>query len=87
MPPEWAQNVPWLVVVSGRVYFDPKSGYVVHHLDLDPGNDSIENLAVMTREDHGRYHATLWHAEQKGFNDPRLTAIEDESMIAVAEVL
>lgn len=29
----------------------------VHHIDKDPSNNSIENLMVMTRSDHRRYHA------------------------------
>ena len=29
---------------------------VVHHLDEDPTNDSIDNLQIMSRSDHSRIH-------------------------------
>jgi hypothetical protein len=31
---------------------------IVHHIDGDKTNDAPENLAVMTRSDHTRYHRT-----------------------------
>lgn len=31
-------------------------GYVVHHLDLDPLNDDISNLALMYKHHHVAYH-------------------------------
>lgn len=35
---------------------DPKT-HAIHHVDFDSNNDHIENLRVMTREDHTRLHA------------------------------
>jgi hypothetical protein len=43
-------------------------GYVVHHVDEDPRNNSLDNLSMMTRADHARLHKTgkpmphLWAA-------------------------
>ena len=34
-----------------------KDGNVIHHLDHDPTNNSIINLAQMSKTDHGRLHA------------------------------
>ena len=32
---------------------------VVHHIDLDPTNDNIENLQVMTKEEHDKLHSDI----------------------------
>jgi hypothetical protein len=32
------------------------AGFVIHHVDGDPLNDSIENLALATRKDHMNIH-------------------------------
>ncbi len=47
-------NYVWL---KGNPSFSeiPK-GYVVHHLDLDPLNDDISNLALMAKYHHTAYH-------------------------------
>ncbi len=31
-------------------------GYLIHHLDLDPLNDDVSNLALMFRHHHWAYH-------------------------------
>lgn len=31
-------------------------GYVIHHIDRDRRNNSIENLQMLTRSDHGKLH-------------------------------
>lgn len=31
-------------------------GYVLHHLDLDPSNDDVSNLALMAKHHHTAYH-------------------------------
>lgn len=36
-----------------------KPGEVVHHIDGDKRNNSPNNLKVMTRSEHSRYHAKL----------------------------
>ena len=33
-----------------------KRGEVVHHIDYDKTNNSVENLQVMTRVEHARLH-------------------------------
>ena len=33
-------------------------GYVIHHIDHDKLNDSLDNLTLMTNKDHSRYHNT-----------------------------
>lgn len=33
-------------------------GYVIHHIDHDKLNDSLDNLMLMTNEDHSRHHNT-----------------------------
>ena len=47
-------NYNWLV---GNPAFPgiPK-GYVIHHLDKDPLNDDISNLALMSKNHHRAYH-------------------------------
>lgn len=29
---------------------------IVHHVDGDPSNNDIENLRIMSREEHNRHH-------------------------------
>lgn len=33
-----------------------EAGYVVHHRDENPKNDTLENLQVMTKAEHDRHH-------------------------------
>lgn len=44
----WLQGNP--------AFLDIPKGYVIHHLDLDPLNDDISNLALMQRHHHTAYH-------------------------------
>ena len=34
-----------------------KKNEVVHHIDGNKSNNNIENLQLMTKEEHSRYHA------------------------------
>ena len=36
-----------------------KTEEIVHHLDCDPTNNKIENLAVVSRQQHGKLHKQL----------------------------
>lgn len=45
------------VEIDGKRYLSP--GYVVHHKNFDRLDNSIENLEVMTKSEHQRYHAKL----------------------------
>lgn len=40
-------------------YFKASKKEHIHHKDLNPSNNSIENLDIMTHEDHTRYHNKL----------------------------
>lgn len=51
-------------------------GYCIHHIDFDKGNNSIENLQLLTLSEHAQLHATdgfrgqdkakLWHKSKEG---------------------
>lgn len=41
-------------------------GLVVHHIDGNPSNDDIDNLALMTHTAHNRIHAPNRHVWNKG---------------------
>lgn len=32
------------------------NGYIVHHIDHDKSNNTIDNLSIMTQSDHATYH-------------------------------
>ena len=40
--------------------------YVIHHMDLNHDNNDIENLLLLPRELHAKYHSTL--LKFRGFN-------------------
>jgi hypothetical protein len=45
------------VIVMEQVLGHPiPEGYIVHHKDEDPTNDSPDNLELMTRSQHNKYH-------------------------------
>lgn len=47
-------NYVWLL--GNASFKEVPAGYLVHHLDLDPLNDDISNLALMYRHHHTAYH-------------------------------
>jgi len=51
-------HLVWLEGHPGEVI---GSGYVIHHIDRDPGNDSPENLQRLSVVDHMRLHGKLHH--------------------------
>jgi len=53
-PDVWRERA----VVVWEQHFGRKvpAGFVVHHKDRDPLNDSIDNLEAMSRADHAREH-------------------------------
>lgn len=44
------------VIINGIKYLSPE--YEVHHIDEDKKNNNINNLVVLTKEDHMRLHST-----------------------------
>jgi len=47
-------NYHWLI--GNPVFPGIPAGYVIHHLDQDPMNDDISNLALMAKNHHRAYH-------------------------------
>lgn len=47
------------------INFNPKK-YVIHHMDLNHDNNDIDNLLLLPRELHSKYHSTL--LKFRGFN-------------------
>lgn len=45
------------VEIDGKRYLSPE--YVVHHIDFNRLNNDPENLVVMTKQEHQRFHAKL----------------------------
>jgi hypothetical protein len=45
----WNKHNPYDLIVIG-------DGYVIHHKDENPANDSPNNLQKMTKTDHNKYH-------------------------------
>ena len=45
------------VEINGKKYLSPD--YVVHHIDFDRKNNSVDNLMVMTKSEHQSFHAKL----------------------------
>ena len=43
--------------IDETLYLNPK--FVVHHIDCDKLNNDIDNLCVMTKEDHSAMHITF----------------------------
>jgi len=68
----WLKNNPTFSYI-------PK-GYVIHHLDNDPLNDDISNLALMQRHHHTAYH---W----KHKNIKTKLRLEDDPPVAYTEPL
>lgn len=50
------------LIINGKRYLSPK--YVVHHIDFDRKNNSVDNLMVMTKKDHQRLHCSLNQAKR-----------------------
>lgn len=48
-------------------YYNGKipSGYEVHHIDFNRGNNDISNLQLLTREEHRKIHAELLTEQQR----------------------
>lgn len=45
---------------------DPvEDGQIIHHIDHDPSNDDISNLAKLDWSDHQRYHANQIESEER----------------------
>lgn len=36
-----------------------KPNEVIHHMDMDPKNNNLDNLSIMSRKDHGKLHNFL----------------------------
>lgn len=53
------------VEIDGKRYLSPD--YVVHHINFDRRDNSIENLIVMTKEEHTSYHAKLNGSDRDEF--------------------
>ncbi len=47
-----------LYQIGGMTFLDPKK-WVVHHIDEDPHNNDLDNLAVVTQAQHNTIHADL----------------------------
>lgn len=45
-----------------------KEGYIVHHKDHNQANNSIDNLQIMTEEEHIAYHSSSELTKQKRSN-------------------
>jgi len=41
-------------------------GYVVHHRDFNPLNNTLKNLRLMTAVEHNRLHSSLRKRNKKG---------------------
>ena len=48
------------IEINGKRYL--KNGYIVHHKNFDRQDNRVENLEVMTKEEHQKYHANLNHS-------------------------
>jgi hypothetical protein len=48
-----------LVYCEANGLTEMPEGYVIHHIDLDPTNNDIENLQLMTPSDHTKLHQLL----------------------------
>ena len=35
------------------------TGYSIHHIDLNPANNDIENLTLLSRDEHAKFHKTV----------------------------
>ncbi len=46
-------------VVWVENYGEVPKGLIVHHIDLNPANNAIDNLCLMTLAGHRRYHVTI----------------------------
>lgn len=44
---------------------------VVHHIDGNPLNNSLDNLEVMTRSEHMRHHVNEFWLKKKGLNEKK----------------
>lgn len=57
---ERARGVPRKMHVYVWEYYNGRKlpdGYVIHHIDFDKGNNTLENLRLMTASEHSRLHA------------------------------
>ena len=45
--------------VVKEIYPDLPRHKIVHHIDLNPFNNDINNFAIMSRSDHSKLHASL----------------------------
>ena len=64
------------VWLKGNPFFEEiPPGYVIHHLDHDPLNDDISNLALMEKHQHSSHH---W--KSKNFITPLEIVSTDETI-------
>jgi dUTP pyrophosphatase len=68
------------VEIDGKRYLSPD--YVVHHINFDRKDNSIENLLVMTKEEHSYFHAKLNGRER----DETGKFIKDEMPVKIKKV-
>jgi len=50
------------IEINGKRYLSPK--YVAHHINFNRLDNSVENLKVMKKEDHIRFHNSLIDRER-----------------------
>ena len=51
------------IEIDGNFYLNP--AYVVHHLDFNRKNNSVENLLIMDRSSHTKMHQELENSKEK----------------------
>lgn len=66
------------VSINGKRYL--KEDYVVHHIDFDRQNNRVENLMVMSKEDHRKLHGKLRHRTLQKGKDGRIMKIDKNTV-------
>jgi hypothetical protein len=52
----------YVVVMERHLGYSIPKGWVVHHIDMDPTNDNITNLCLMTHAAHSKLHMQYMRA-------------------------